>query len=245
MATLHSNEKHTHDLIRSLHQLTKIPLRKLESYSKTNNIMNVLEHPLTIVPTASQLQKIEQLNSFLRSYHILSWAAENDKQIIRSPEQAGHFFSAYLKGMKDHEQFMVAFLDTSNRIIETRTFSEGGLNYSYVNPRNVLQAALYCDCASLILAHNHPGGSRNPSPEDIQLTQRIVDIFSPLNIQVLDHIIVAGNSYVSLAEKGNLPRAAENSANYDVFPFLANEPQNWVYQQENRNTPDYEEEWER
>jgi len=245
MPTLHTNEKHADDFIHSLHQLTNIPLRKLERYSKSNQVINVLEHPHVLEPTATQLQKLEQLSAFLRSYRIVSWAAENDKQTIRSPEQAGHFFTAYLEGMKDHEQFMVAFLDTNNRIIETRTISEGGLNYTFVHPRNVLKAALNCDCASLILAHNHPSGSRNPSPEDLKLTQRIVDVFSPLDIQVLDHIIIAGNGYVSLAETGSLPRAAERPANYEIFPISVQEPQNRTYQQESWNTAEYEEDWER
>jgi len=244
MATLHTPEKHANDFIRSLHQLTKIPIRKLESYSKANHIVNVIDHPLAIVPTASQLQKLEQLNAFLRSYRILSWQTENDKKAICSPKQAGDYFSAFLEGIKDREFFMVAFLDTSNRIIETRTLSEGGLNQAMVFPRDILKAALNCDCAALIFAHNHPSSTQTPSIEDIQLTQRMVDILQPLNIQVLDHIIIAGNNYVSLAERGNLPKTAENPANYDVLSFHAREPQNWTYQQDIW-THEQDDEWER
>jgi DNA repair protein RadC len=65
------------------------------------------------------------------------------------------------------------------------------------------------------LAHNHPGGSQNFSPEDQALTQRIVDIFHPLEIKVLDHIIVGGASYSSMAERGSIPGHCKDKANYE------------------------------
>jgi len=67
------------------------------------------------------------------------------------------------------------------------------------------------------LSRFHPGGSQNFSIEDKTLTQRIVDIFHPLEIKVLDHIIVAGTSYTSMAEKGILPYQSKGAANYDAI----------------------------
>lgn len=210
----HTNEKYAADLIQSIHQLTRIPVRKLEKYGEVNNLLNVLEHPLVLEPTTVQYQKIGQLNAFLRAYQVVKWNEENTRQRISSPKDAGEYFSALLRGVRDREQFMVAFLDTSNHVIETRTMSIGGIDQAVVYPRDILKAALNCDCKSIIMAHNHPGGTPNPSPEDIQLTSRMVDIFSPLHIQVLDHIIIAGNDFTSMAEKGLFPNAAENHANY-------------------------------
>jgi len=119
--------------------------------------------------------------------------------------------------MKDKERFMVSFLDSGNNIIETKVMSEGSIGQAPVYPREILKYALACDCNAIILAHNHPGGSRNFSMEDKTLTQRIVDIFHPLGIKVLDHIIIAGTSYTSMAEKGFLPYQCKDAANYDVI----------------------------
>lgn len=119
--------------------------------------------------------------------------------------------------MKDKERFMVSFLDTGNNIIETKTMSEGNIGQAPVYPREILKYALACDCNAIILAHNHPSGSRNFSMEDKTLTQRIFDIFHPLEIKVLDHIVVAGTSYTSMAEKGYLPYQCKDAANYDAI----------------------------
>ncbi|HCX04525.1 MAG TPA: hypothetical protein DHM42_08550 [Clostridiales bacterium] len=73
----------------------------------------------------------------------------------------------------------------------------------------------------MILAHNHPRGSQNFSPEDKALTQRIVDIFYPLEIKVMDHIIVGGSSYSSMAERGNIPHQCKCTANYEVIALGA------------------------
>lgn len=221
MDDLHTMEKYMTDFVQAVHKLTRIPLHKLAAYGTVNNLMNVLEHPFVLEPTAAQLHKIEQLNTFLRAYRVMKWEEENVKHHIRSPKQASDYFAALLEGVQDRELFLIAFLDNGNRIIETRTFSEGGIDYAPIDPRAILKAALYCDCTSLVLAHNHPGGTLSPSPEDLLLTSRLVDIFQPLRIEVLDHIIIGGNGYVSLAETGNLPKVAENPAHYEPFHLRA------------------------
>jgi DNA repair protein RadC len=79
------------------------------------------------------------------------------------------------------------------------------------------------------LSRFHPGGSQNFSIEDKTLTQRIVDIFHPLEIKVLDHIVVAGTSYTSMAEKGLLPNQCKDAANYEEIlldPITAKEKRN-------------------
>lgn len=141
--------------------------------------------------------------------------AANEKIVLNSSTISGQYFLALLGGMKDKERFMVAFLDSGNNIIETKTMSEGSIGQTAVYPREILKYALACDCNAMILAHNHPGGSKNFSPEDRSLTQRMVDIFHPLQINILDHIIVGGTGYSSMAEKGGLPHQSKDTANYE------------------------------
>lgn len=83
--------------------------------------------------------------------------------------------------------------------------------------------AIANDCASILLSHNHPGGSTNPSNEDRNLTQKIVDIFQPLDIKVLDHIIVGGYSFSSMAQNQTLPSFSLKQANYEPIPLKNHE----------------------
>ncbi|MEK4454033.1 JAB domain-containing protein [Paenibacillus sp. FSL L8-0506] len=224
MATPPLDELMIADYVKSLHKLTGIPLRKLQQYGAHNSLLNAVEHPYALELTTKQLLKVEQLNAFLRSHRVLQWEEENAKQKISSPESAHRYFSAFLSGIKDREQFMAAFLDIKNQVIETRIISEGGISEALVHPRKVLKAALNCDCSSILLAHNHPSGVPTPSLEDIMLTERMIAIFDPLHISVLDHIIIGGTNFASLAQLGQMPRVAEKAPSYEVITATAREP---------------------
>ena len=206
---------HTENFLKGLTTLTGLPYKKVQQYVKRNNPFNILEHPHIMDPNEKQLEKIGLLNEFIASYNILKIYENNEKVTLSSSTISGQFFLALLGGMKDKERFMVAFLDSGNNIIETKTMSEGSIGQTAVYPREILKYALACDCNAMILAHNHPGGSKNFSPEDRALTQRIVDIFQPLEIKILDHIIVGNGSYTSMAEKGIVPCQSKGTANYE------------------------------
>lgn len=218
-----TKSKYTDDFFKSLNKLTGIPMNKIKSYAKENNPFNILEHPGVVDPNDKQLEKISKLNEFIASYNILKMDQENEKITFRSPDESGRYFASILGGMKDKERFLVAFLDNSNSIIELKTISEGSTNMAVVYPRDILKMAMANDCTSILLSHNHPGGSLKASKEDVALTQRIVDIFKPLDIRVLDHIIVGGYSYSSMAEINILPTDKLSVANYDPIKLSAKE----------------------
>ena len=221
--------QHTENFLKGLTTLTGLPYKKVQQYFKVNNPFNILEHPHIMEPSEKQLEKIALLNEFISSYNILKIYESNEKIALNSSSVAGQYFLAILRGMKDKERFMVAFLDNGNNIIETKTMSEGSIGQTAVYPREILKYTLACDCKAIILAHNHPGGSNVFSQEDKSLTQRIVDIFHPLDIKVLDHIIVGGESYSSMAEKGEIPQHCKSMANYEVIELgavSANEKRN-------------------
>jgi DNA repair protein RadC len=98
-----------------------------------------------------------------------------------------------------------------------------------VYPRDILKMALANDCSSIILSHNHPGGSLRASKEDVALTQRIVDIFKPLDINVIDHIIVGGYSFSSMAENDVLPSNKMDVANYEPIKLSVAEEEQVEY----------------
>lgn len=208
---------HTEKFLKGLTTLTGLPYKKVQQYVKENNPFNILEHPHIMEPNEKQLKKIGLLNEFIAAYSILKIYEDNEKITLNTTTISGQYFLALLGGMKDRERFMVAFLDNGNNIIETKIMSEGSIGETAVYPREVLKYALACDCNAMVLAHNHPGGSKNFSPDDKVLTQRMVDIFHPLNIKILDHIIVAGTGYFSMAEKGVVPYHNKDKANYEAI----------------------------
>ncbi|KUG26868.1 dna repair protein radc [hydrocarbon metagenome] len=119
---------------------------------------------------------------------------------ISSP---GDVAELYIPLLRDElqEKFYVVCLSSSNRIIKHELLFVGTLNASLVHPREIFKTALANDSANIILMHNHPSGQPEPSNEDISITRRIVEAGKILEIQIFDHIIIAGNSYTSFVEK--------------------------------------------
>ncbi|MEG3041012.1 MAG: DNA repair protein RadC, partial [Clostridium sp.] len=93
-------------------------------------------------------------------------------------------------------------LNTKNVIISVKDISIGNLNSSIVHPREVFIEAIKQSSASVILCHNHPSGDPTPSNEDILITKRLKECGTMLGIEVLDHLIIGNEAYVSLKEKG-------------------------------------------
>lgn len=101
-----------------------------------------------------------------------------------------------------HERVRVLYLDTRNRLILDHLESEGALDEAAIHPRNVVKRALDVGAAALILVHNHPSGSPEPSRADIQITNRIAEAGRLLGIVVHDHVIVGRYGHTSLRAKG-------------------------------------------
>lgn len=102
------------------------------------------------------------------------------------------------------ERFIVAVLNTANKVQAIEIVSEGILNSSLVHPREVFRAAIVLGAAAIIVAHNHPSGNPEPSQEDIAITKQLVEAGKIIGIPVHDHIIFAGAQYSSFVEKGLL-----------------------------------------
>lgn len=100
------------------------------------------------------------------------------------------------------ENFIVLYLDARNRLIYKETVSVGILNANLIHPREVFEPAVRYLAAQIIVVHNHPSGNPEPSKEDLEVTQKLVESGKILGIEVVDHIIVSKDSFVSLKEKG-------------------------------------------
>lgn len=99
------------------------------------------------------------------------------------------------------EQFKVMLLDTGLRMLGIATVSSGGISQCLVDHRLIFATALKGKASQIILAHNHPSGNLEPSPEDIRLTQKFVEIGKIIGIPVCEHLILSRHDYTSLKEK--------------------------------------------
>ncbi len=122
------------------------------------------------------------------------------KKIFRSPEEIANFYIPRFRGARK-EKFWILLLNTANQVFREVLVSEGSLNASIVHPREVFRIAITESAASIVLLHNHPSGNTEPSREDISITKQLVSAGELIDIKVLDHIIIAGETYTSLAEK--------------------------------------------
>jgi len=107
--------------------------------------------------------------------------------------------------IKPQEFFCVVSLDVRMRPVGVHVVSIGTQTTSLVHPREVFRTALYLGAHGVIVAHSHPSGEVKPSPEDIQITGRLVEAGIQVGISVLDHVIVAGNRYYSFHEDDKMP----------------------------------------
>jgi DNA repair protein RadC len=105
---------------------------------------------------------------------------------------------------RDHEVFVVLFLDAQHRVLRSAELFRGTLTQTSVYPREVVRAALSANAAAVIFAHNHPSGIAQPSQADELLTRQLREALALVDIRVLDHFIVAGNQTLSFAERGLL-----------------------------------------
>ena len=120
---------------------------------------------------------------------------------IRSPEDGYKLMKHFLVDL-DREAFIVISLDTKNQPVSINICHVGSLNASIVHPREVMKSAILSNAASIMVGHNHPSGHSSPSREDIDVTKRLVEAGKIVGIDLLDHIIVGDDNYVSLKEKG-------------------------------------------
>ncbi|MDP9902441.1 RadC family protein [Variovorax ginsengisoli] len=121
--------------------------------------------------------------------------------VLDSPKLVQEYLKAKL-GMLEHEVFSVLMLDSQHRLIEYVELFRGTVSQTSVYPREVIKESLARNAAALILVHNHPSGIAEPSRADELLTQNLKTALFMIDVRVLDHIIVAGNTVLSMAQRG-------------------------------------------
>ncbi len=126
-----------------------------------------------------------------------------ERTLFESPAKVKDYLRMQLAG-REHEVFAVLFLDAQNRLIVLEEMFRGTLTQTSVYPREVVKRALEHQAAAVILAHNHPSGTAEPSRADEFLTQTLKSALALIDVRVLDHLVVGQSDVVSLAERGLL-----------------------------------------
>ena len=126
-----------------------------------------------------------------------------ERTVFADPDAIKHYLKLHLAA-RNHEVFAVIFLDTQNRLLAMEELFRGTLTQTSVYPREVVVRALHHQACSVVLAHNHPSGTVQPSRADEALTQTLKAALALVDVRVLDHIIVAPGQALSMAEKGLL-----------------------------------------
>ena len=124
-----------------------------------------------------------------------------EREVFDSPQAVQHYLQLHLAA-RPHEVFAVLFLDGAHRLIAMEELFRGTLTQTSVYPREVVLRALHHHAAAVVLAHNHPSGSVQPSRADEALTQTLKAALALVDVRVLDHVIVAPGAALSMAEQG-------------------------------------------
>jgi DNA repair protein RadC len=157
-----------------------------------------------------RLQEFSGLND-LEMFRCLAWLelgrrTKNAGKGERDSVMAAADVAYVLRHLQNEKQehFVIVLLDAKNTLIKWTTIHIGTLTTSLVGPREVFREAIREGACSMILAHNHPSGDPDPSPEDISITKKLEELGKLLDIQIWDHVIIGFNRFASLRELGFL-----------------------------------------
>ena len=145
--------------------------------------------------------KASQILAALELGRRLVSVSPDERTVINSPRDVANLLSAEM-GSLDQERLRVLLLSTKNDVLGIHEIYKGNVNSSFVRVSEVLRPAVRQNSPAIIVVHNHPSGDPTPSPEDVLVTRDIIAGGKTLNIEVLDHIVIGGQSFVSLKNKG-------------------------------------------
>ncbi|MBK8905343.1 MAG: DNA repair protein RadC [Anaerolineaceae bacterium] len=145
--------------------------------------------------------KASRLKASLELGRRLLLTARQERPYITSPGDAANLLMPDMMHL-EQEHLRLVLLDTRNRLLGTPTIYVGSLNTSVIRIGELFRAALRENAAAFIIAHNHPSSDPSPSPEDIAVTRKIVEAGQLMSVEVIDHIIIGQNCFVSLRERG-------------------------------------------
>lgn len=174
--------------------------RILKTFDKIQDLRDATVEEMMAVKGIGQAKAVQILAAVEIGKRLYQKHSEG-RYVIRSPEDAAAYLMTDMSSLLQ-EHFVVLFLNVKNEVLHKQTIFIGSLNSSIVHPREIYREAVKRSAASIIAAHNHPSGNPAPSPEDIEVTKRLVEAGSIIGIDLLDHVIIGDHKFISLKEKG-------------------------------------------
>lgn len=138
--------------------------------------------------------------NYLVYSEIIRRKTKQEIKLIKSSDDAFHHFSHIAHEGK--EQFWTMFLNTRNKVLDVKFFTKGTITGTMVDCSSIIKEAILLNATGIILAHNHPSGNLNPSPEDKTITREVCDAAKLFRIRVFDHMIISEEGYYSFADNG-------------------------------------------
>lgn len=168
----------------------------LDHFDGLRNLSKQNWQELMVIPGIARVKALT-LEAVFELARRVQMASLGDDVVITSPDLAAAYFAPRLRDLS-HEVFYVGFLNNAKALQGVKKISSGGVSATVVDTSEVLRLALLNKAHSILLVHNHPSGTKRASAADIDLTKRIRKACDLLSIEVVDHIIIAGDSYVSM-----------------------------------------------
>jgi len=144
---------------------------------------------------------VSMIPSLARRYMASRW---DEKEPIDSSEKAGQYVVSLFADKKVECLYLIC-LNNQKKLIYAAQVSEGSLSGAPLYPRTVAEIAIKHQAAAAIIAHNHPGGALAPSKQDVEATKKIASALSAIDVELLDHIIAAGEQYYSFSDHRAMP----------------------------------------
>lgn len=144
--------------------------------------------------------KAAQIMAMVELGKRLAASVGESRLTIRSPQDAADLLMPELRD-EPQEHFKALYLNSKTEVMKSRTITIGCLDASLITPRELFREGISCNCASVIVAHNHPSGDPSPSKQDVDVTKRLVQAGKMIGIEVIDHIIIGDGRWVSMSER--------------------------------------------
>ena len=174
--------------------------RILSSFDKIQDLKDATIEELMLVKGVGKAKAVQLLAAAEIGKRMYRKHSEG-RYTIRSPEDAAAYLMTDMASL-NQEHFVTLFLNVKNEVLHKQTIFIGSLNSSIVHPREVFREAFKRSAASMIISHNHPSGDTTPSREDIEVAKRLMEAGAIMGIDVLDHIIIGDQKFISLKDKG-------------------------------------------